>query len=169
LPFSDFFPAGLDFCRLINIITHRHPRLDSLPYPCLTTSAPADGNSATSTNNSPPCWKPSSAESPGSLYTLRRRCGKPSCHCAQGELHASTVLGYRGQGGPRNLTPTPEQLPAVQELTDEYRRFRQARTQLLRLQRQILTLIDRIEALRVEQGERRFEKLRSPSHPRSRR
>jgi hypothetical protein len=100
---------------------------------------------------------------PGSLYTLRRRCGKPSCHCAQGELHASTVLGYRGQGGPRNLTPTPEQLPAVQELTDEYRRFRQARTQLLRLQRQILTLIDRIEALRVEQGERRFEKLRSPS------
>jgi hypothetical protein len=106
---------------------------------------------------------------PGSLYTLRRRCGKPSCHCAQGELHASTVLGYRGQGGPRNLTPTPEQLPAVQELTDEYRRFRQARTQLLRLQRQILTLIDRIEALRVEQGERRFEKLRSPSHPRSRR
>jgi hypothetical protein len=102
---------------------------------------------------------------PGSLYTLRRRCGKPSCHCAQGELHASTVLGYRGQGGPRNLTPTPEQLPAVQELTDEYRRFRQARTQLLRLQRQILTLIDRIEALRVEQGERRFEKLRSPSPP----
>jgi hypothetical protein len=102
---------------------------------------------------------------PGSLYTLRRRCGKPSCHCAQGELHASTVLGYRGQGGPRNLTPTPEQLPAVQELTDEYRRFRQARTQLLRLQRQILTLIDRIEALRVEQGERRFEKLRSPTPP----
>jgi hypothetical protein len=106
---------------------------------------------------------------PGSLYTLRRRCGKPSCHCTQGELHASTVLGYRGQGGPRNLTPTPEQLPAVQELTDEYRRFRQARTQLLRLQRQILKLIDSIEALRVQQGERRFKKLRSPSHPRSRR
>jgi Family of unknown function (DUF6788) len=106
---------------------------------------------------------------PGSLYTLRRRCGKPSCHCAQGELHASTVLAYRGQGGPRNLTPTPEQLPAVRELTDEYRRFRKARTQLLRLQRQLLTLIERIEAQRVAQGERRFRTLRSPSHPRSRR
>jgi hypothetical protein len=106
---------------------------------------------------------------PGSLYTLRRRCGKPSCHCAHGELHASTVLAYRGQGGPRNLTPTPEQLPAVRELTGEYRQFRQARTQLLRLQRRILTLIDRIEAQRVEQGERRFAKIRSPSPSRSRR
>lgn len=105
----------------------------------------------------------------GSLYTLRRRCGKPSCHCAGGELHASTVLAYRGQGGPRNVTPTPAQLPAVRELTAEYRRFRQARTQLLRFQRQLLAIIDRIEALRVEQGERRFAELRSPSHPRARR
>ncbi len=106
---------------------------------------------------------------PGTLYTLRRRCGKPSCHCARGELHASTVLAYRGQPGPRTITPSPEQLPAVRELTDQYRRFRRARTQLLRWQRQLLTLLDRIEAQRVAQGERRFAKLRCPSHPRSRR
>jgi hypothetical protein len=106
---------------------------------------------------------------PGSLYTLRRRCGKPTCRCARGALHASTVLSYRGQGRPRNLSLAPEQLPAVRELTDEYRRFRQARTQLLRLERQILTLIDRIEAARVEQGERRFQKFRGPSPRRSRR
>ena len=106
---------------------------------------------------------------PGSLYILRRRCGKPSCHCARGERHSSTVLAYRGQGGPRNLTPTPEQLPAVRGLTDEYRRFRQARTQLLRLQRQVLKLIDRIEAQRVAEGQRRFAKLRRPARPRSRR
>jgi hypothetical protein len=38
----------------------------------------------------------------------------------------------------------------------------------LRLQRQILKLIDGIEALRVREGERHFQKLRSsfPSHPR---
>jgi hypothetical protein len=106
---------------------------------------------------------------PGSLYTLRRRCGKPTCRCARGALHASTVLSYRGQGRPRNLSLAPEQLPAVRELTDEYRRFRQARTQLLRLERQILTLIDRIEAARVEQGERRFQQFRGPSPRRSRR
>lgn len=105
---------------------------------------------------------------PGSIYTLRRRCGKPTCHCAQGEPHASTVLSYRGQGRPQNITPPPEQVPAVQKLTDDYRLFRQARTELLRLQRQVLKLVDGIEALRVREGERRFRKLRVsfPSHPR---
>ena len=107
---------------------------------------------------------------PGSLYTLRRRCGKPTCHCAQGELHASTVLSYRGQGRPQNISPAPEHIPAVRQLTDEYRRFRQARTQLLRLQRQLLTLIDRLEAARVQAGQQRFEQLRSAtSRTRSRR
>ena len=24
---------------------------------------------------------------PGSLYTLRRKCGKPNCRCSRGELH----------------------------------------------------------------------------------
>jgi hypothetical protein len=105
---------------------------------------------------------------PGSLYTLRRRCGKPTCRCAKGKLHASTVLSYRGQGRPQNITPPPEQLPAVQKLTDDYRQFRQARSQLLRLEREILKLVDGIEAARVQEGEHRFQKLRSsfPPHPR---
>ena len=107
---------------------------------------------------------------PGSLYTLRRRCGKPSCHCAHGELHASTILSYRGQGRPQNITPPEGQLDEVRKLTDAYRRFRQARTQLRRLQKQLLTLLDRLEAARVQEGERRFQQLRSSaSRTRSRR
>jgi hypothetical protein len=107
---------------------------------------------------------------PGSVYTLRRRCGKPNCRCAHGELHASTVLSYRGQGRPQNITPPAEQWDEVRKLTDEYRRFRQARTQLVRLQRQMLKLIDRIETARVAHGERRFQQIRSPgSRSRSRR
>ena len=103
----------------------------------------------------------------GSLYTLRRRCGKPNCRCAQGALHASTVLSYRGQGRPQNISLAAEHLPDVRELTADYRRFRQARTQLLRRQRQLLALLDRIEAARVQDGERRFQQLRTPT-PRTR-
>jgi len=105
---------------------------------------------------------------PGSLYTLRRRCGKPTCHCAGGEPHASMALSYRGQGRPQNISVPREHLRAVRKLTDDYRRFRQARSQLLRLQRQTLKLIDGIEAARVGEGERRFQKLRAsfPSHRR---
>ena len=106
---------------------------------------------------------------PGSLYTLRRRCGKPTCHCAHGTPHASTVLSYRGQGRPQNITPAPEQLPDLRHLTDAYRRFRQARSQLLRLQRQLLTLVDRLAEARVHEGQRRWQQLRaatSPTRPR---
>ena len=105
---------------------------------------------------------------PGSVYTLRRRCGKPTCRCVQGEPHASTVLSYRGQGRPQNITPPPEHVSAVRKLTDDYRQFRQARSELLRWQRQILKLIDGIEAARVQEGEHRFQKLRKsfPPHPR---
>jgi hypothetical protein len=95
---------------------------------------------------------------PGSLYTLRRKCGKPSCHCSRGQLHESTVLSYRGQGKPRNLAATPEHLPALRDMTDQYRRCRQARAQLVRWQRQLLDIVDALQAARVQLGEMEFQK-----------
>ena len=102
---------------------------------------------------------------PGTLYTLRRKCGKPSCRCSRGELHASTVLSYRGQGKPRNLVPAPEHLLAFRDLTDHYRRCRQARAQLVRWQRQVLDLVDALLAARVQRGEAEFQQ-RCALHPR---
>jgi hypothetical protein len=97
---------------------------------------------------------------PGSLYTLRRKCGKPNCHCSRGELHESTVLSYRGQGRPRNISPPPGQLDSLRTMTHHYRRCRQARAKLVRWQRQLLKLFDALEAARVQQGEAEFRKLR---------
>jgi len=100
----------------------------------------------------------------GSLYTLRRKCGKPNCRCSRGELHESTVLSYRGQGRPRNISPPLGQLESLRTMTHDYRRCRQARAKIVRWQRQLLTLVDALEAARVQQGEAEFRKLRaSPS------
>jgi len=96
---------------------------------------------------------------PGSLYTLRRKCGKPNCRCNRGELHESTVLSYRGQGRPRNISPLPEQLESLRAMTHNYRRCRQGRVNLVRWQRQLLKLVDALEAARVQQGEAVFRKL----------
>jgi Family of unknown function (DUF6788) len=96
---------------------------------------------------------------PGSLYVLRRKCGKPNCHCSRGELHESTVLSYRGQGRPRNISPPAGQLESLRTMTHAYRRCRQARAQLVRWQRQLLSLVDALEAARVQQGEAEFRKL----------
>ncbi len=106
---------------------------------------------------------------PGSLYTLRRKCGRSNCRCNRGELHESTVLSYRGQGRPRNISPPPGQLDALRTMTHDYRCCRQARAQLVRWQRQLLKLVDALEAARVQQGQAKFRKWRaSPSLKRSR-
>jgi hypothetical protein len=106
---------------------------------------------------------------PGSFHTLRRKCGKPNCRCNRGELHESTVLSYRGQGRPRNISPLPEQFDSLRAMTHDYRRCRQARAKLVRWQRQLLKLVDALEAVRVQQGEAVFRKScasRSPKKPR---
>ena len=100
---------------------------------------------------------------PGSLYTLRRKCGKPNCRCTRGELHESTVLSYRGQGRPKNISPLPEQIDTLRKMTDDYRRVRQARAKLVRWQRELLKLVDALQAARVQLGEAAFQKGRSPA------
>jgi len=106
---------------------------------------------------------------PASLYTLRRKCGKSSCRCTRGQLHESTVLSYRGQGRPRNISPSPEQVDTLRQMTEDYRRVRQARAKVVRWQRQLLKLMDALEEARVQMGEAEFQKERLPaarkSHP----
>ena len=83
----------------------------------------------------------------GSVYELKTRCGKPTCHCASdpGPLHASTVLSWSEHGKTRLRTLPPGERARCQQLTEDYRRFRQARAALVKLQRRMLATIDRLE------------------------
>ena len=97
---------------------------------------------------------------PGSVYTLRRKCGRPNCHCAEGSPHESEVLSYRGEGRPRNVSLPPRELDLARKMTEEYRAVRKARTQFVRWQRRVLELLDSIEAARVRTGVDAFERTR---------
>ncbi|MGB8380455.1 MAG: DUF6788 family protein [Dermatophilaceae bacterium] len=58
----------------------------------------------------------------GSLVTLRRRCGKPSCRCADGEqLHEAPALSYSQDGRTRMLTLTDADVPGVTAALERYR------------------------------------------------
>jgi hypothetical protein len=59
---------------------------------------------------------------PGSLITLRRRCGKASCHCASGEPHETPALSYSLEGRSRMLTLRPEEVKAVAAAVARYRK-----------------------------------------------
>ena len=62
----------------------------------------------------------------GSLITLRRRCGKPSCHCARGEPHCSPALSFSRQGKTNILTLTPDLLHEVRWALQQYHRQQQS-------------------------------------------
>ncbi len=81
----------------------------------------------------------------GSLITLRRRCGKPNCRCADGVPHETPALSYSVEGRTRTVTLRPEDLPAVQAALERYAAARQ------RLEDEALA---GIEALRARQSDR---------------
>ena len=83
----------------------------------------------------------------GSVYDLRTRCGKSSCHCAaeQGPLHTVPVISWSERGKTRLRTLPHGELSHFRQATQNYRRFRQARAALVKLHQRILTHIDRLE------------------------
>lgn len=81
---------------------------------------------------------------PGSFYLLRRKCGKSSCRCAQGHLHATWVL-TRSEAGQHKLYPVPPAERArVRKLAAAWKRSQKARAKLLKLQAQLVALADEI-------------------------
>lgn len=61
----------------------------------------------------------------GSVVTHRRRCGKPNCRCADGELlHERVVLSYSEASRTRFVTLPEELVEPVRLATGRYRRAR---------------------------------------------
>lgn len=84
----------------------------------------------------------------GSVYEMRRKCGKESCRCARGELHASKVLSWSEEGRTRLRAIPKGTVGELRTLTQRYQRFRRARARIVKLQQELITLIDQLEKQR---------------------
>jgi hypothetical protein len=85
----------------------------------------------------------------GSFYLLRRKCGKPNCRCARGQLHPAYVL-TRSEAGKDRLYPVPKaQRAEVRKRAAEYRRFQRARAVLVKRHLRLLALVDQIAEQRL--------------------
>lgn len=80
----------------------------------------------------------------GTLYPLRRKCGKPSCRCARGQLHETMMLSASIAGKTKLWTIPAERIEKIREMTERYRRFRRARTEFVKLYGQRLTQMLRV-------------------------
>ena len=86
---------------------------------------------------------------PGSLYLLRRKCGKPACRCAQGHLHGAWVLTRSVEGQAKLFSVPPEQRARLRQLTKTYRHYQQARAQWVKSTAQLLVQIDRLAEAQI--------------------
>jgi len=87
----------------------------------------------------------------GTVYELKRRCGKPGCKCARGELHTRMVVSA-SEGGRTRLQVIPQGfLVEVQAKVRRYQELRRARARLGELYRTIIKVIDEMERMRREE------------------
>jgi hypothetical protein len=87
----------------------------------------------------------------GTVYELRRRCGKPGCKCAQGELHARMVVSASENGKTRLRVIPRGFLVEAQQRVGRYQELRQIRARLVAIHREMLRVLDEMEAMRREE------------------
>ena len=86
----------------------------------------------------------------GSVYELKRKCGKSGCKCAQGELHSRMVVSA-SEKGKTILRVIPHGfLVEIQAKVRRYQELRQARARLVEVHKKMLRAMDEMEAMRRE-------------------
>ena len=77
---------------------------------------------------------------PGSLSLTHRRCGKPNCHCADGEGHPIWTLTFMANGKRRVERIPDEWVDEVGPLVEAGREFKDAVAEVFAANAQLLVL-----------------------------
>ena len=77
---------------------------------------------------------------PGSLVLSRRRCGKPSCHCADGEGHPLWTLTFMAAGKKRVEAIPADWVDTIRPRVEAGRQFKQAAAELLLINAELWVL-----------------------------
>jgi len=83
----------------------------------------------------------------GSLSEVLRRCGKPSCHCAERPGHPQTILMTVENGRRRCHVVRQADLPAVRQAVERYRSFRKGQRTLSTLDLKVMALLKELRRL----------------------
>jgi len=87
----------------------------------------------------------------GTVYELKRRCGKPGCRCARGELHVRMVVSASEGGKTRLQVISHGVLVEVHAKVRRYQELRRARARLGEIYRKMLKVMDQMEGMRREE------------------
>jgi hypothetical protein len=84
----------------------------------------------------------------GTVYELKRKCGKPGCKCAQGKLHTRMVVSASEKGKTQLRAIPLGFLAETQQRVRRYQELRRARCRIVEIHRQMLKVMDEMEAMR---------------------
>jgi len=87
----------------------------------------------------------------GSVYELKRKCGKPGCKCMEGQLHSSMVLSSSERGRTRLRIIPFGSLLEVKRKVQRYQALRRSRRQLVQTFKEMLQVLDEMEEIRREE------------------
>ena len=87
----------------------------------------------------------------GSVYELKTKCGKPGCKCAKGEPHHRMVVSASEKGKTKLRAIPHGLLGDVQTKVRRYQELRRARVRLIEVHKNMLQLMDEMEAMRREE------------------
>lgn len=76
----------------------------------------------------------------GSLALTHRRCGKPTCHCAQGEGHPQWLLTFMADGTKRVEAIPHDRAEAIRERVEAGRAAKEALNTVLTANAELLVL-----------------------------
>lgn len=76
----------------------------------------------------------------GSLVVHKRKCGRPTCHCAQGDGHEAWSFTFMVDGRKRVIHVPRSWVDEVQRRLDEGRQFKEAMTAVFAANAQLLAL-----------------------------
>ena len=77
---------------------------------------------------------------PGSLALSHFRCGKPSCHCADGLGHPTWSLTFMLEGKKRVEKVPPDWLDSIRLRVEQARQFKEAVAEIFTANAQLLAL-----------------------------
>jgi len=87
----------------------------------------------------------------GSVYELKTKCGKPGCKCTQGQLHHRMVVSASEKGKTKLRAIPRGFLVEVQIKVSRYQELRRARARFVEVHREMLRVIDEMDAMRREE------------------
>lgn len=86
----------------------------------------------------------------GGLYILNRKCGKKSCKCATTNYRHPSHYLYRSEQSKNNIIYLKaEEVGRLKILTNNYKKFRHARAELKKIEKEMFDLLNKIEQART--------------------